>query len=324
MPLVLKAGKLLFKDGKLAFASTPAVACSCCCDPTPCGEITLRYVDENRCEDDVFDIYVYNPDTDVRRLIGELDMTSTPPGCCGFDEDGNPCPQTTIELTFTPEPGDIGADCAFGIQAEFKRANCCGTGAKFTLIGPHGNHVESQYFGSGGTKQTFKMSDVCKVACDPSGCLPNSALFRYDYYVTAEQPALDGTWDAPPSLWVPWPPGYQGQDVGASASYLWPDCTLRFALIRQLGGNPGMEFAPTPVTPGAPGLWVRSPDGKYWPVFTHDPIPTDQPGPGLHRVQTFHPKNGTYRDPNAPPAFAEDVVTFAAVEYVFPLSEVCP
>lgn len=323
MPLAFKNGKPIFKGGKLAFASSNSAACSCCCDAAACGEITLRYVDENRCEDDVFDIYVYNPDTEARRYLGELDMKSTPPGCCGTSN-GAPCPQTTVDLKFTPTPEDIGADCTFGVEAEFKRANCCGTFAKFTLIGPGGAQVDSSSFGMAGLKQTFSIAAICTTECEPAGCLPNTSLFRYDYYVTDQPPNSDGTYDSPPPLWTPWPPGFQGRDLGGSAAWLWPDCTLRFAIIRRFGGNPGMEYALTPVTAGAPGVWARAPDGKYWPIVTRDPIPTDQPGPGLHRVQTIHPKHGSYRDPNAPPAFAEDIFTPAAVEYVFPLSEVCP
>ena len=323
MPLAFKSGKLLIKDGKLAFASSSTAACGCCCDPTPCGEITLRYVDENRCEDDVFDIYVYNPDTQARRLIGELDMKSTPPGCCGQIA-GVPCPQTTVELKFTPTAEDIGADCTFGIQAQFKRSNCCGTLAKFTLIGPTGTHVDSVSFSTSGVKQAFSITDICAPGCGEPGCLPSSSLFRYDYYVTDQQPSATGTWDTPPTLWPQWGPGFQGRDFGSSDAWLWPDCTLRFAVIRRYGGNPGMEYAFTPVTAGAPGVWARAPDGKYWPLSTHGGLPTDQPGPGLHRVQTLHPKTGSYRDPNAPAAFAEDIFTPAAVEYVFPLSEVCP
>lgn len=169
MPLVFVGGQLLIRNNRLIVADNAEGACKCCCDPTPCGEITLRYVDENRCEDDVFDIYVYNPTTNARRLIGTLDMKSDPPGCCNTDDDGNPCPQTTVELKFTPTPDDIGDNCYFGIQAEYKSPNCCGTLAKFTLIGPSGTRVDSQYFTTAGLKQEFKISDVCS-ECDTGSC----------------------------------------------------------------------------------------------------------------------------------------------------------
>jgi hypothetical protein len=199
--IAFQNGKPIFRNGKLAFASSSSEACGCCCDPTPCGEITLRYVDENRCEDDVFDIFVYNPDTMEKRFLGELDMKSTPPECCGSNL-GVPCPQTTVDLVFTPTPEEISGDCKIGIEAKFKRANCCGTLARFTLIGPTGTRVESSSFSIGGLKQTFLISDICN-ECAVADCGPIAIEWSHTTYPSTTCDNLGG---GPPTSPIPGAP----------------------------------------------------------------------------------------------------------------------
>lgn len=155
--LVERDGKLLLKAGSLAVATDPCTCCETC--ENPGCQLVLKYVDENECEDDVFDIYIYNPENPAaREYLGELDLTSNPPGCC------NPgCGQTTVEIgPFAVDPRHISSKCTFGIEAEFKRANCCGTWARFSVrIQGSSNEIFGEYFSEVGIKQEFSANEVC-------------------------------------------------------------------------------------------------------------------------------------------------------------------
>lgn len=167
--VAMRGGKVILRGSRVALANTPAEACACCCDPTICGTLTLRYVDENRCEDDVFDVYVYNPTTLAERYVAELDMQSSPPGCCGTDDDGNLCPQTTIDIPLLLLPEDVDDNCEFGIELRFKRANAHGTLARFFVFSDVGNQVSSRTFTPAGIPKgdsggIFSIQEVCASA----------------------------------------------------------------------------------------------------------------------------------------------------------------
>lgn len=127
----------------------------------PCP-ITLVHIDENRCEDDVFNIYIENPTTKARRFISELDLKSTPPGCCN-----STCPQTRIDITASVYREDLDSQCRFTIVAVFVRPNCCLTLTRLRIIGPDGQELIGSYFGQGGYSQTFQATSVCDTAPAP-------------------------------------------------------------------------------------------------------------------------------------------------------------
>jgi hypothetical protein len=156
MKLVLLKGGLLLKGGKLAAVASQD-PCDCCCKLPACS-FTLKFVDENGCEDDAFDIFIYNPDAGLekKRNVGEIDMVQDPPGCCGG------CPQTTKTVSVSLEDGDLSGDCEFGIQLVFKKANCCGTYARFSIVGESGAEVYGDYFNNNGLQQTFTIAGLCK------------------------------------------------------------------------------------------------------------------------------------------------------------------
>ena len=136
-----------------------------CCITEPCS-MTLTYVDENRCEDDAFDVMLLWTDdsgTQQSRDIGIIDGLSSPPGCCGSDMDGNPCPQTTVNIPLTVQPTEVGACCEIELLLTLDHTNCCGTWASFTITGP-GGVVSSEYFDQGGLDQTFDIRQICNPA----------------------------------------------------------------------------------------------------------------------------------------------------------------
>lgn len=136
----------------------------CCCgcsDPNiqyPC-KVTVIHVDENRCEDDVFDIYVVGVN---ERFIRELDLVSNPPGCCNFS-----CPQTTIEFDINLQRDDFTEDCETTIEARFKRANCCNTLTRLTLVASNGAIITGAYFGQEGYSQTWEADVLCGATAPP-------------------------------------------------------------------------------------------------------------------------------------------------------------
>lgn len=137
-------------------------ACGGCtgCLETSC-ELTLVHVDENRCEDDIFGIYLIRPDG-TERFIEQIDLVSSPPGCCGSDDEDHECPQTRITVPLTVGNDDLDACCRFRIALRLEGYNCCGTFTRFSIEGPAGE-VYSQYF-SGDFEQTFDVRDLCNPA----------------------------------------------------------------------------------------------------------------------------------------------------------------
>lgn len=134
--------------------------CVACLD-APCN-LTLVHVDENRCEDDIFGIYIVRSDGS-ERFIQQIDLVSSPAGCCGTDESGNDCPQTRIEVPITIEEADLDACCKFTIALRLEGSNCCSTYTRFSINGP-GGEVYGQYFGTEGITQSFDVRDLCNPA----------------------------------------------------------------------------------------------------------------------------------------------------------------
>ena len=163
LELRLKNGKLPkgavsgSDGGDRIIATQPDAECTCC-DTWGCT-LNLQYVDVNGCEDDAFNVYLVNPENNSERYLFLIDMVSNPPGCCGLDPSGNPCPKTTINREVTVEPNDIDACCNFRLRLELDHRNCCATYAVFTMIGPGGT-VDSQAF-SEPTNLAFNVAEVC-------------------------------------------------------------------------------------------------------------------------------------------------------------------
>ena len=131
---------------------------------TPCrlpANITLEFLDENRCEDDIFDIFIQNPQTQVTRLIQKVDLVSTPPGCCGIDSLTNlPCPQTKITIPVTITAQDVDSNCRFIIKAVLAGTNCCATYTRIKMIGPTGKEIFGSYFVQSGYEQYINLRDI--------------------------------------------------------------------------------------------------------------------------------------------------------------------
>lgn len=141
----------------------------------PC-KITVIHIDENRCEDDVFDILILGKNN-RERFIRELDLVSKPRGCCdGFIRPGlNPapggaCPQTTIEFTIDLQEDDFQeffGSCVTSIIARFKKANCCSTFTRIIIIGSNGNIIFGNYFGPAGYLQQINAGRICTEKAPP-------------------------------------------------------------------------------------------------------------------------------------------------------------
>lgn len=144
--------------------------CECCNDNTiayPCS-VTVIHVDENRCEDDVFDIYVIGCN-DKERFIRELDLVSSPPGCCEgyYASTAASCPQTRIEFDIDLEKEDFNDNCETTIQARFKRANCCNTLTRLTLVASNGAMITGSYFSAGGYTESWEADVLCGTTATP-------------------------------------------------------------------------------------------------------------------------------------------------------------
>lgn len=162
-------GPLVLSPKKRKAGQTEEKPCCCECDLEdalfPCN-VTLVHIDENRCEDDVFNLYVFNPDTNNQRFIRELDLQSSPKGCCG-SSGGNQCPQTRIDVDLSLKKEDFSTKCEVGIKLTYVRANCCSTWTRFRIIGSNGKEIQGGYFSTGGYSSTFKAIDICGEAPAP-------------------------------------------------------------------------------------------------------------------------------------------------------------
>jgi hypothetical protein len=135
-----------------------------CCECLSCQDvefpcqIILTHIDENRCEDDIFDIYIKNPGTGERRFIAQIDLVSTPPGCC---QPLSPsCPETRIDIPVALTAADLDEACRFTVEAELAGTNCCSTWTRLRITGS-GVILLGQYFDQSGYSQTFDAKLVC-------------------------------------------------------------------------------------------------------------------------------------------------------------------
>jgi len=145
-------------DAKATVYSNDEDCCECLtCEDVdfPC-EITLVHIDENRCEDDIFNIFIKNPGTGVRRFIQQIDLVSSPPGCCHFG-----CPQTRIDVPVSLTAADLDEQCRFTVEAELAGENCCDTLTRLRILGPNGLIILGQYFNQAGYSQTFDAKQIC-------------------------------------------------------------------------------------------------------------------------------------------------------------------
>ena len=152
---------IAFKDDKVYMQGDLVITGEkCCCDNScPLGEceITIEFLDENRCEDDVFDLYLKNPTTDVERFIETVDLKSTPSGGCG--DPAKTYANIIIPVTVTET--DFDENCNVIIGVRFVSANCCSTFARFRIRRPNGCLVFGEYFGQGGLETTYTWFDLC-------------------------------------------------------------------------------------------------------------------------------------------------------------------
>lgn len=138
-------------------AIVPATLCS----------FNVALVDTNRCEDDVFDVYLIRNDG-TERFLFTADLLSSPPGCCDPS-----CPQTavgpnTITLTSADVQGCAASPCRgavcdiyIGISVRFVSANCCNTAADLivTRLSPTTDYVTG--FDASGVDVFFRLSELC-------------------------------------------------------------------------------------------------------------------------------------------------------------------
>ena len=150
---------IAFKDDKVYMQGGLVSTGTKCCCKCPLGEceITIEFLDENRCEDDVFDLYLKNPTTDVERFIQTVDLKSTPSGGCG--DPAKTYANIIIPVTVTET--DFDENCNVIIGLRFVSANCCNTWARFRIRRPNGCLVFGEYFGQGGLETTYTWFDLC-------------------------------------------------------------------------------------------------------------------------------------------------------------------
>jgi len=132
--------------------------CACCTCPLGECEITIEFLDENKCEDDVFDLYLKNPTTEVERFIETVDLASTPAGKCG---DAAPVEYADIQIPITVTPEDFDGDCKVIIGLRYVSANCCNTWARFRIRRPNGCLLYGSYFGQDGLETTYTWEELC-------------------------------------------------------------------------------------------------------------------------------------------------------------------
>jgi hypothetical protein len=150
---------IAFKDGTVYMQGDLVSTGEKCCCKCPLGEceITIEFLDENRCEDDVFDLYLKNPTTEVERFIQTVDLASTPAGGCGDPS----AEYANIIIPVTVTETDFDETCNVIIGLRFVSANCCNTYARFRIRRPNGCLLFGQYFGQGGLETTYTWLDLC-------------------------------------------------------------------------------------------------------------------------------------------------------------------
>jgi len=151
--IIYQYGTVIMKDGKVGTNQ------GCCCDLCSRGEctVTLEFLDENECEDDVFDLYVVNPGTNAERFVQEVDLVASPAGSC--QDAGATYADITIPLDLTLE--DYSADCRVRIELRYKSANCCFTWTRFRLRRPDNTLLYGDYFDIGGISAEYTWDQLC-------------------------------------------------------------------------------------------------------------------------------------------------------------------
>lgn len=142
-------------------------SCSPCCSaPCPLGSctVTFNFLDENQCEDDVFDFYLENPTTGATRFIQTVDLGTDPPGGCG-GASGYTYANISIPVTITET--DFDENCEVYVVLEFKSANCCNTYTRFRIIRPDGSILLGTYFNASGLRYKYTYQDLCEEAPPP-------------------------------------------------------------------------------------------------------------------------------------------------------------
>lgn len=153
-PITIQDGAIVVRDGAIGTEQ------ACCCDNScPLGEcqITIEFLDENGCEDDVFDLYLKNPTSLVERFIQTVDLKSSPSGGCGDLSKT----YANISIPVTVTANDFDANCEVIIGLRFVSPNCCGTWARFRIRRPNGCLVFGQYFSGGGLETTYTWLELC-------------------------------------------------------------------------------------------------------------------------------------------------------------------
>lgn len=137
----------------------------CCGAPCPLGSctVTFEFLDENQCEDDVFDFYLENPTTSSQRFIQTVDLKSTPAGKCG--DPTATYANITIPVTITET--DFDENCEVYVVLEYKSANCCKTYTRFRIIRPDSSILLGTYFGTSGLRQKYTWANLCEPAPPP-------------------------------------------------------------------------------------------------------------------------------------------------------------
>lgn len=147
--------------------------CECCKCPLGECQITIEFLDENRCEDDVFDLYLKNPTTEAERFIETVDLASDPPGKCGEEAE-----YADIQIPVTVTPEDFDENCKVIIGVRYVSPNCCNTYARFRIRRPNGCVLYGNYFGQSGLETIYSWSDLCND--DPCGPPPGPCCTRLD------------------------------------------------------------------------------------------------------------------------------------------------
>lgn len=129
---------------------------TCECPLGEC-EITIEFLDENQCEDDVFDLFLVNPTTLAERFIQRVDLKSDPAGKCG-DPDAD---YADISIPVTVTEADFDAECRVTIEVRYVSPNCCSTWTRFRIRRPGGSILYGAYFGQGGLSTTYTWRDLC-------------------------------------------------------------------------------------------------------------------------------------------------------------------
>ena len=148
--------------------------CACCTCPLGECQITIEFLDENGCEDDVFDLYLKNPTTEVERFIETVDLASTPAGHCGDKAE-----YANIQIPVTVTPTDFDGDCKVIIGLRYVSPNCCNTFARFRIRRPNGCLLYGQYFGQGGLETTYTWEELCnEEPCPPPPPKPCCSMVK--------------------------------------------------------------------------------------------------------------------------------------------------